>query len=127
MTSTFSEFKFQDGPVLTTAFITQGLDAYIPQAADRTNALASPSLLKPEQLRASIPPTTLVTTEADWLRDEGEQFAAKLQQSGVECAFLRAGASVHDVELFRGARDSPTAKAVMSLVATKLKEVLEVE
>ena len=127
VTNTFSEFKFQDGPVISTAFITEGLDAYIPRTADRTDILASPALLTPAQMRSYLPPTTLVTSEADWLRDEGERFAVQLQQSGVECAFLRAGACVHVAEVFKGARESPTAKAVMRLVAATLRGVLDIE
>lgn len=53
---------------------------YLPNAADRTHPYASP--LQSSRLK-NLPPALILSTEDDPLRDEAEQYAAKLAANGV--------------------------------------------
>lgn len=53
---------------------------YLPNAADRSHPYASP--LQSSRLR-NLPPALILSTEDDPLRDEAEQYGAKLAASGV--------------------------------------------
>lgn len=55
---------------------------YLPNEADWTDPEASP-LLYPEANFARLPPAIVIVGGIDVLRGEGEQYAAKLQASGV--------------------------------------------
>src|SRR5262245_12891094 len=56
--------------------------AYAPDPAQRTQITASPNQATAEQL-SGLPPALLLVDEADVLRDEGEDYAAKLRAAGV--------------------------------------------
>lgn len=49
---------------------------------------------------ASLPPTVVITNEADPVRDEGEDFAERLSGAGVTTLLLRARGMVHAAWLF---------------------------
>ncbi|MES2129414.1 MAG: alpha/beta hydrolase [Pseudomonadota bacterium] len=94
---------------------------YLPNAADRTHPYASP--LQSSRLK-NLPPALILSAEDDPLRDEAEQYGAKLMTCGVgttvrrmapaqlqdnaarnECA-CRASA-LHEIRAFLGALDGP--------------------
>jgi len=59
---------------------------YLPNAADRTHPYASP--LQSSRLK-NLPPALILSAEDDPLRDEAEQYAAKLSTSGVSTTVKR--------------------------------------
>ncbi len=59
---------------------------YLPNAADRVHPYASP--LQSSRLK-NLPPALILTTEDDPLRDEAEQYAAKLMACGVKTSVTR--------------------------------------
>ena len=59
---------------------------YLPNAADRTHPYASP--LQSSRLK-NLPPALVLSAEDDPLRDEAEQYAAKLSTSGVTTTLKR--------------------------------------
>lgn len=59
---------------------------YLPNAADRTHPYASP--LQSSRLK-NLPPALILSTEDDPLRDEAEQYAAKLSANGVATTLTR--------------------------------------
>lgn len=71
-----------------------GYRRYLPHPADRMHPYASP--LQSSRLRRAAP-ALIISVEADPLRDEAEQYAARLLASGVAVAALRlpAGALAH--------------------------------
>lgn len=69
---------------------------YLPNAADRTHPYASP--LQSSRLK-NLPPALILSAEDDPLRDEAEQYAAKLISSGVKTTMHRLPpASLQDAE-----------------------------
>lgn len=122
--SRFSQYLFQDGPFLTSAFIAEAVTNYLSSPDDAKSTTASPILMKPEEVKATMPSTTIISSQADWLRDQNEEFAKLLQDSGVSCGVVRAVGSLHDAEVFQVSRESPTVELVMFAIAGKIREVL---
>ena len=69
-----------EGYVLTTAAMRWFWDNYVPDQAQRNNPLAAP--LRSVALDG-LPPAVVVTAGYDPLRDEGERYADRLEESGV--------------------------------------------
>ena len=69
-----------EGYVLTTTAMRWFWDNYVPDEAQRNDPLAVP-------LRATaldgLPPAIVVTARYDPLRDEGERYADRLEESGI--------------------------------------------
>src|SRR4029450_1506155 len=80
--------EFANGPWLTTAAMKWFWDAYAPNKADRKKPTASPLVATIEQLKG-LPPALVIVDENDILRDEGEEFARKLIQAGVQTTAVR--------------------------------------
>ncbi|TFW24666.1 alpha/beta hydrolase [Duganella callida] len=59
---------------------------YLPNAADRAHPYASP--LQSSRLK-NLPPALILSAEDDPLRDEAEQYGAKLQSCGVDTTIRR--------------------------------------
>jgi len=124
----FSEYKFQDGPFYGTSFIQEAINDYFPDqdltnTEQRASITASPLLMTPQQIKQYMPSTTIVTSQADWLRDQGQDFARALQTAGVPCGVVQGIAIIHIAEVWNLTRDSPTVELIMMMVAAKVKEV----
>jgi acetyl esterase len=117
--------EFADGPWLTKAAMAWFWDAYAPNKKDRKKAMASPLSATAEQLQG-LPPALVIVDENDILRDEGEAYARKLLQSGVEVTAVRVLATHHDFALLNALADTPATKATVQLASQKLAEALSV-
>jgi acetyl esterase len=115
--------EFADGPWLTRAAMAWFWDAYAPNKVDRTKTTASPLSATLEQLKG-LPPALLIVDENDILRDEGEQYARKLIQAGVEVTPLRVLATHHDYALLNALANTPATKVTVQIVSEKLSEAL---
>ena len=67
-------------------------DHYLPESARRTEPDASP--LRTENL-SGLPPAVILTAEHDVLRDEGEDYAARLQKANVSTDLQRYVGQAH--------------------------------
>ena len=62
--------------------------------------------------------------EADVLRDEGEAYANKLREAGVEVTAVRFQGMVHDFAMLDSLRDTRANKAALELAGWFLRDVL---
>ena len=114
---------FADGPWLTTKAMQWFWDAYAPNKNDRTKITASPLNATPEQLQG-LPPALIIVDENDVLRDEGEQYARRLIEAGVDVTPFRVLATHHDYALLNPLANTPATRATIQLVSQKLSEAL---
>src|SRR5215510_3249482 len=115
--------EFADGPWLTKTGMAWFWDAYAPNKADRKKTMASPLSTTLEQLKG-LPPALVIVDENDILRDEGEKYARKLIQAGVEVTPLRVLATHHDYAMLNALADTPATKVTVQIVSEKLSEAL---
>jgi acetyl esterase len=86
------------------------LEYYLKGAKDATNPYASP--LKAESLKG-LPPAFIITGEKDVLRDEGEEYVAKLRRAGVSANGYRQQGAGHLGPLWAAA--APAAGEALDL------------
>jgi acetyl esterase len=116
--------EFADGPWLTKAAMAWFWDAFAPKKEDRKKTMASPLSATLEQLKG-LPPALVVVDENDILRDEGEQYARKLIQAGVDVTPLRVLATHHDYAMLNALADTPATKVTVQIVSEKLAQALD--
>jgi acetyl esterase len=121
--NTGSYNEFADGPWLSKGAMQWFWDAYAPNIEDRKKIVASPLLATVEQLKG-LPPALLIVDESDVLRDEGEAYARKLIEAGVDVTALRVLATHHDFAMLNALADTPAAKFAIQAVSQKLSEAL---
>jgi len=115
--------EFANGPWLTTAAMEWFWDAYAPNKEDRKKTTASPLSATAEELKG-LPPALVIVDENDILRDEGEAYARKLMQAGVDVTAVRVLATFHDFAMLNGLADTPAAKAAIQLASAQLTAAL---
>jgi acetyl esterase len=81
-----------EGYLLTAADMAWFWNHYLAKPGDGENPYASP--LRAKSLR-DLPPAHVITAELDPLRDEGEQYAARLKEAGVEVQLSRYDGMIH--------------------------------
>ena len=111
--------EFANGPWLTRAAMEWFWDAYAPNKEDRRKTTAAPLSARRKQLEG-LPPALVIVDENDVLRDEGEAYARKLMEAGVDVTAVRFLATHHDFVMLNALADTPPAKAAIRLASDKL-------
>ncbi|MFD7919145.1 alpha/beta hydrolase [Streptomyces sp. NPDC059740] len=114
--------EFAEGYYLTRDGMIWFWDQY-SDPAQRGEPYASPLQASTEQL-AALPRTLLITDEADVLRDEGEAYAARLREAGVDVTAVRVEGMVHDFLLLDSLRDTRAADVARHLAVDALRTAL---
>lgn len=89
---TDSHRQFGEGYYLTTALMQRCWEAYLGEGVANADGRAVPA--RAQDLRG-LPPATVLVCTYDPLRDEGEQYAARLAQAGVAVHCERLPGMVH--------------------------------
>jgi len=101
-----------------------GWDLYAPDAKMRDNPYVSPLRANLDQLRG-LPPALVITAENDPLRDEGEAYARKLKEAGVDVAAVRYNGTIHDFVLLNALRHVPSTEAALKQASDGIREHLK--
>jgi acetyl esterase/lipase len=121
--NTASYHQFATGYYLSREAMEWFWNAYAPDPAQRTQITASPNLATAEQL-TGLPPALLIVDEADILRDEGEDYAAKLRAAGVPVTTVRYDGTVHDFMLLNALSQSQATRAAIGQATMFLRSAL---
>ncbi|AFR49184.1 alpha/beta hydrolase [Gordonia sp. KTR9] len=119
-----SYLQFAEGYYLTRDGMQWFWDAYTTDPAQRAEKYASPLQASLEDL-TGLPPTLVITDEADVLRDEGEQYANKLREAGVDVTSVRIAGMVHDFLLLDSLRNTKGANVARHLAIDALRTALQ--
>jgi acetyl esterase/lipase len=116
--------EFSDDYFLTRNMMIWFWDNYLKDPAQRREKYASP-LRAPAAALQGLPPALVQTAHSDVLRDEGEAYARKLNQAGVEVIAVRYNGLIHDWGLLNPIATVPEVRTAITQVASELKKRLK--
>jgi acetyl esterase len=114
---------FENGPFLTKERMEWYFEQYLPNGHDKNNFHISPIKASLENLKG-LPHTLIITAENDILRDQGEAYALKLDEAGVDVANIQVNGTIHDFLSLNGLAHTMPAKAGLKIVSECLKKHL---
>jgi len=120
---TASYKEFQDDYWLTREAMKWFWSNYAPDNATRKEPTASPLQASIEQLEG-LPPVLVIVDEHDVLRDEGEAYAHKLMQAGVQVTAIRILGTIHDFMMLNPVSDTTPVRGAIDQASDMLKRVL---
>lgn len=120
-TESFKEFA--NGPWLTKAAIEWMWNSYVPDVAMRKHRHVSPLQATVEQLKG-LPKALVMTVANDVLRDEGEAYAAKLAEAGVDVTAVRYLGTIHDFVLLNPIANTPPVRGAIEQANNFLRRTL---
>ena len=94
-------------------------DQYTSCDTERNEITASPLLASTSQLKG-LPKAMILNGEADVLRDEGEAYATKLMEAGVDVTAIRYKAIIHDFVMLHALDQTNATRAAMDSAAAWL-------
>lgn len=121
---TRSYLEYGTDRFLTRAFMKYGWDLYAPDAKTRNNPYVSPLRASTNELEG-LPPALVITAENDPLRDEGEAYARKLKEAGVEVDAVRYNGTIHDFVALNALRNVSSTEAAINQINDGLRQHLE--
>jgi acetyl esterase len=121
---TASYRDLSEGYFLTRNMMIWFWDNYTQDAAQRRETYASP-LQAPTDSLQGLPPALVQTAHSDVLRDEGEAYARKLNEAGVDVIAVRYNGLIHDWGLLNPLATVPEVRTAITQVATELKKRLK--
>ena len=88
-----SALTYADAAPLNSAMLGWFKERYLAEPSDAWNAFVSPLLV---QDLSGLPPATVITAELDPLRSEGEAYATRLTEAGVEVVYQNFDGVTHE-------------------------------
>jgi acetyl esterase len=97
---------------------------YIPTLETRNEIYASPLRASLAELKG-LPPALVQTAENDVLRDEGEAYARKMDEAGVEVTTVRINGMIHDYGLLNPLAHVPAVQSALRSAGYELQHALK--
>ena len=110
---TESYFQFAEGYYLSRRGMMWFWDQYTESDCERNQITVSPLRAGLEQLKC-LPDTMILNGEADVLRSEGEAFARKLRDAGVDVTAMRFQGMIHDFVMLNALDRTNACRAAMN-------------
>jgi acetyl esterase/lipase len=117
---TESYTQYAEGRFLTRNMMKWFWDNYTTDAGQRAEIYASPLRAMTEELQG-LPPALVLTAGNDVLRDEGEEYARKLDVAGVDVTAVRYSGMIHDWGLLNPISQVPAVRASLRQVGDELE------
>jgi acetyl esterase len=115
--------RFAEGHFLTRNMMRWFWDSYTTDPRERDDVYASPLQASSERLKG-VAPALIQTAEMDVLRDEGEAYARKLDQAGVDVTATRYNGLIHDYGLLNPISQVPGVRSALLHASAELKKRL---
>ena len=116
--------EFAEGHFLTRDMMKWFWDSYTTDQHERRDVYASPLRASIERLKG-LAPAVIQTAEMDVLRDEGEAYARKLDQAGVNVTSTRYNGLIHDYGLLNPISQVPGVRSALLHASAELKKHLQ--
>lgn len=120
---TASYHEFAEGYFLTRNMMKWFWDSYTTDPRERQDVYASPLQASRERLEG-LAPALIQTAEMDVLRDEGEAYARRLDQAGVDVTSTRYNGLVHGYGLLNAISQVPGVRSAMLQASAELERWL---
>jgi acetyl esterase len=120
-TSSYEEFA--EGLNLTGEAMEWFWNQYVPDEAMRSQPTASPLQASLAEL-SQVAPAVIVTAECDVLRDDGELYAHRLAEAGVEVTAMRLLGTIHNFPVIDDLQGSGPAISALRVVGNALRTAL---
>lgn len=117
----YSEFK--SGPWLSKKAMEWFWDAYAPDKKIRKDKFVSPVNAELSELEG-VAPALIIVAQNDVLRDEGEAYASKLIQAGVDVFCVRINNTHHDFLMLNALSKSVPARGALGVISHVLNKIL---
>jgi acetyl esterase/lipase len=111
---------FATGLNLTTEIMAWFWRKYVPERSQWTDAHVSP-LQAPRDLLARVPPACIVTAECDILRDEAEEYGARLLEAGNQAKIVRCTGTIHNFPVIDDLQSSEPSITATAAVCAALR------
>jgi acetyl esterase len=118
-----SYHQFSEGYFLRRDAMQWFWEQYTTDESQRNEITASPLRASLEQL-AGLPKALVITAEADVLRDEGEAYARKLREAGVDVTATRYEGIIHDFVMLNALRSTNAAEDAITQAINHLQDAL---
>lgn len=115
--------QYADGRFLTKNMMVWFWDNYTKNSEERKSIYASPLQGSLNQLKG-LPKAMIAVAENDVLRDEGEAYARKLDNSGVQVSIMRYDGMIHDWGLLNSLATVPSTKSVTLQAGAEIRKAL---
>jgi acetyl esterase len=120
---TGSYHEFAEGYFLRRDAMQWFWDQYTTDDDERAEITASPLRATTNDL-AELPKALVITGEADVLRDEGEAYASKLREAGVDVTATRYEGIIHDFVMLNALRGTNAAGAAIAQAIEYIRRAL---
>ncbi len=117
----YSEFK--SGPWLSKKAMEWFWDSYVPDKKMRKDKFISPVNAQLSELEGAAP-AVIIVAQNDVLRDEGEAYALKLIEAGVDTFCVCINNTHHDFLMLNALAKSIPARGALGLISHVLNKVL---